>query len=191
MKNCITRRCKNEFSPNGDQTLLIITRKNNERVTTIFDTCYLEIIQKYQWQYQNAGYIRTTGTQGNLSLHRLVCTLRGDDIERKVVDHIDGNPLNNLSSNLRLCTIQDNCRNTRKRPIAQHGGIIGVRKDLRCANSWRAQIYTDRHSHIERTFRDQQEAIKQRLKWELEYFGEFAPQMELIQQQYPDLLPKQ
>ena len=104
------------------------------------------------------------------------------------VDHIDGNPLNNVASNLRVCNAQNNCRNTRNRLNKQGDNIIGVRKDTRCNNSWRAQIYIDKDKHIEKTFRSQRQAIEQRLKWEIQYFGEFAPQIELIKSQYSYLL---
>lgn len=57
-----------------------------------------------------------------------------------------------------------------------------------CHNSWRAQIYLGKDKHIEKTFRSQQAAIEQRLRWEIEYFGEFAPQIEIIKKQYPYLI---
>ena len=67
-------------------------------------------------------------------------------------------------------------------------GVIGVRKDTRCKDSWRAQIYFNQTEHIEKTYKDKELAIIQRLIWELKYFHEFAPQIDLIKSNYPYLL---
>lgn len=188
MRDGTSRRCKNEYSTDGDVSSLTIIRKNGELITTSIDTYFITEIQKYHWQYITAGYVRTTSSQGDILLHRMVCELSGIQIDGMQVDHIDGNPLNNVMSNLRVCSAQENCRNTRNRPIKQRDGIVGVRRDIRCHNSWRAQIYIDKDKHIEKTFRSKQQAIEQRLRWEIEYFGEFAPQIELIKAEYSHLL---
>ena len=187
MNERMSRRCKNEYSTYGDVSLLTVIRESGEAITTLIDTSIMNEIQKYHWQYTTPGYIRTTSSQGYILLHRMV-KLFGRKTNGMQVDHIDGNPLNNVVSNLRVCNAQDNCRNTRNRLNKQGNNIIGVRKDTRCNNSWRAQIYIDKNKHIEKTFRSQQQAIEQRLKWEIQYFGEFAPQIELIKSKYVYLL---
>lgn len=184
----LDKRCTNVFYSDGDCSYLEIHRLNGEVVTAKFDTEYLDIFKMYQWQYMSAGYVRTTQTQGHESMHRMVLKLKGVCLDGLMVDHIDGNPLNNTLSNLRACTHRENCRNSRNRLIAKNNGVIGVRKDTRCINSWRAQIYLGNNKHIEKTFRSREDAVLQRLKWELEYFGEFAPQASLIRSQYPELL---
>lgn len=188
MRDGRSRRCKNEYTTDAEYAYLTIIRKNGECITTAFDIVLFETIRQYHWQYTSAGYIRTTSRQGAVMLHRMICELSGDSVDGMQVDHIDGNPLNNIMGNLRVCSAQENCRNTRKRPVTQQNGIIGVRKDTRCHNSWRAQIYLGKDKHIEKTFRSQQAAIEQRLRWEIEYFGEFAPQIEIIKKQYPYLI---
>ena len=188
MRDGRSHRCKNEYYTDSEYAYLTIIRKNGERITTVFDIVLFETIRKYHWQYTNVGYIRTTSRQGAVMMHRIICELNGNNIDGMQVDHIDGDTLNNISSNLRVCSAQENCRNTRRRPIVQRDGVIGVRRDTRCNNSWRAQIYIGKNKHIEKTFRSEQDAIEQRLKWEIEYFGEFAPQIAIIKEQYPHLL---
>lgn len=182
------RRCANVFYSDENYSYLEIHKQNGEIVTAKFDTEYLDIFKMYHWQHMSAGYIRTTQAQGCESMHRMVLRLKGICLDGLMVDHIDGDPLNNTGSNLRTCTHRENCRNSRNRPIAKNNGVIGVRKDTRCINSWRAQIYLGNNKHIEKTFRSREDAVLQRLKWELEYFGEFAPQADLIMAHYPDLL---
>jgi hypothetical protein len=58
------------------------------------------------------------------------------------VDHIDGDPLNNLPNNLRLCSHEENMRNT-KLYASNKSGAKGVH--LRADNGkWRAFITTSR-----------------------------------------------
>lgn len=56
----------------------------------------------------------------------------------KVVDHIDGNPLNNQKSNLRVCSQGENSRNRIKK--FGNNRFKGVRWDKEC-KKWRAHIW--------------------------------------------------
>lgn len=50
----------------------------------------------------------------NTSAHRVVLAMNGIDVPKgMVIDHIDGNPLNNRLSNLRVCTHGQNIANNR------------------------------------------------------------------------------
>lgn len=177
----------NEWENVNESTVaLIITKRDGSKCRFLIDSEYYEICKQYHW-CMRSGYAASGRSPNNLFLHRLILNLAGCAIPPKYqVDHIDGDVTNNRKTNLRICTAQNNCRNTKRRINSPK--IIGVRKDLRCKNSWRAQIYTDKGEKLEKTYKDETLAILQRLVWELTYFGEFAPQMKLVEQDYPYLL---
>jgi len=56
------------------------------------------------------GYFKSGRSRDRVKLHRLIADCPAD----KVVDHINGDPLDNRRANLRVCTSLDNNRNRRK-----------------------------------------------------------------------------
>lgn len=69
-------------------------------------------------------------------IHRVVWYIvNGELSEEKVIDHIDGNPLNNKIANLRLVSFEINCRN-QARQKNNSSGKTGVHFD---GNYWVAQ----------------------------------------------------
>ena len=95
-------------------------------------------------------------------LHRLVM----DPGEKMMVDHIDGNGLNNLRENLRVCTNSENQRNRRK-----HKGLSkfkGVKPTP--WNTWEATI---QKTHIG-TFPTEDQAARAYDEKAKELFGEYA-----------------
>lgn len=58
-------------------------------------------------------------------VHRVILVMRNIDILGKVIDHIDGNPFNNVISNLSITTQESNCQNQRM-PITNTSGVVGV-----------------------------------------------------------------
>lgn len=66
----------------------------------------------YKWRISGSRLVKGYAVFGNaerLRLHRLVLNLQSSD--KVIVDHIDGNTLNNCKSNLRVCTPHENQRN--------------------------------------------------------------------------------
>lgn len=95
-------------------------------------------------------------------------------------DHKDRNPLNNRRSNLRKATTQENVQNSSKQKN-NTSGFIGVswKKDIQ---KWTAYIIIDKTQKHLGDFINKKDAIRTRLKAEVKYFGEFAPQRHLFEQ---------
>lgn len=113
-----------------------------------------------------AGYIQI-GLDGDLYFaHRLVFVYLFGECGPSV-DHIDGNPSNNKSCNLRLVDQQTNSKNSKK-PKSNKSGCAGVSFDD-VNRKWRATIKVDRKQiHLGR-FTSIGDAIKTRKQAELKY----------------------
>lgn len=134
-----------------------------------------EMVSQFTWCACKNGprfYARrsdySAGKGVTVSMHRMIM----NPPDGCVVDHIDGNGLNNQRSNLRIATNLENSWNQRKRSDST-SGFKGVYWDKQNA-SWRAMIKVHgKRKHIGR-FVDVQEAAKAYDRNAKEYFGEFA-----------------
>lgn len=86
----------------------------------IVDDEDFELVSKYKWHFRvwhngNGGYAVT-----NMRMHRLIMEAPPD----MLVDHINGDPLDNRRCNLRLCTNAQNQQNTGSRGgSSRHKGV--------------------------------------------------------------------
>ena len=93
-----------------------------------------EILSKRRWHVDNCGYARchelktVDPCRPVLLMHRLVMRIVG---ERKMIDHVNGDKLDNRKENLRICTNQQNMCNrdklVHKKEGARHSMYKGVR----------------------------------------------------------------
>lgn len=114
----------------------------------------------------------------NIKLHQFIVG--------KYVDHIDRNPFNNRKNNLRKCTHQENCWN-RRAHIDGSSGFAGVCWDEKTLK-WRAYITINNKQKSLGYFVNKDDAVRARLKAEIEYFGEFSPQSYLLEKYNIDLV---
>jgi len=103
-----------------------------------------DILEQYSWRlwssdryhtcYVTACY-KEEGIKRNKRLHRIIM----NPPDNMVIDHINGNGLDNRKSNLRITTQAKNNRNARKRKNAKTSEYKGVHF---CStfNKWKAQI---------------------------------------------------
>lgn len=83
------------------------------------------------------GYYQVVRKGMNYKVHRVIWELFNGPIpEGFVIDHLDGNSVNNNITNLALKTVAENTRNS-KRNIRNTSGVAGV--SYVCTGYWRAQ----------------------------------------------------
>jgi len=176
----------------GDQIEIFYPKRKNP---IIIDYQDYEKFRRYNWNYSENSkqglypvYDNLTKTERELGirpiyLHHLIANLENKENIRYndsiVVEHKDGNPLNNTRDNLRICTQQQNCFNKSKQSTPCTSKYKGVyhRQDKdggKRKNLWRACIRkNDRLLNIG-SFKTEELAAKAYDEKALELFGEFA-----------------
>lgn len=102
-------------------------------------------------------------------LHRMVM---GVDDPKLVVDHINGNTLDNSKKNLRICSIaENNCNRTNSRNAT---GYKGVRKDGSKKKPYSSRIQHKGKVYLLRYFSDPVKAHEAYCKKAKELHGEFC-----------------
>lgn len=149
---------------------VIITTKKGDKI--IIDKQDFENCKKYAWYIDGYGYPKAPQRvddkfhfKSAIALHRLILNVIDEDV---IVDHIDGNPLNNTRNNLRICTRQENNKNTKSRINGRYPGVRKYR------NKYEARIGSDNHVFILGYFDTEEEAIQARIEAEDKYHGEFG-----------------
>lgn len=102
-------------------------------------------------------------------MHRFIFNL--DSTSELVVDHINHKEFDNRKINLRVCTHQNNTRNGKVRKN-NTSGVTGVvwNKEV---NKWQAQIMVDGKGNNLGFFNEFEDAVSERIKAEIKYFGEY------------------
>lgn len=143
-------------------------------VALVDDDMYEELMQ-YKWSAIRRRYTwyafrstqRVDGRQTTILMHRAILqTPKG-----MLTDHADGNGLNNIRSNLRACTKQQNQQNQRG-----HGGSSKYKgvSWSKARKKWHARIETNgKTSHLG-YFANEDDAAKSYDVAALRLFGEFA-----------------
>jgi hypothetical protein len=110
-------------------------------VATVDDEDYERVIQ-HKWRVQRVGrnaYAYTSISGKQVLMHRLIVNAE----KGTMIDHADGNGLNNQKSNLRPCTYAQNFANARpkqtKNKTSEYKGIWFI-QTVPCRRCWRAAI---------------------------------------------------
>ena len=121
--------------------------------------------------YMRKGYLNIGFNCKEYPLHHLVFFMFKGYLP-KLIDHIDGNKLNNKIENLREASINENARNCKK-PSHNTSGYKGVCW-AKSKNKWQANITVKNKLLFLGRFDDPLEAYKAYCNAAKTYFGEFA-----------------
>lgn len=151
--------------------------QKNEKIGEFFiDLDDIEKVKYHKWRLSN-GHVVTGNAayKNNQELSHIVLDF-DRTIENKVVDHIDGNPLNNTRNNLRICSQANNVLN--KSFMSNNtSGFIGIsfKKDRKL---WVPEIqFRKIRCHLGAT-KDLKQAVYKRYYAEKLLFKEFANKQE-------------
>jgi len=113
------------------------------------------------------GYLKCRKTKK--PVHRVIMSEEGT----KVVDHINGNKLDNRRSNLRVCSIKQNVRNAKKRKSKnQKSKYKGV--SINSSGKYYARIIVDYKSYYLGQYTSEEEAARAYDAAASRYFGDFS-----------------
>jgi len=143
-------------------------------ITIVDDEDYKELI-KFKWhtckRTDNLAYAVTTtypnGNKKELRMHRVILGAT----KGQIVDHIDGDSLNNQRSNLRICSQMENMQNLhRVKGLSKYKGV-GFHKAY---GKWRARIQVNKKPIYLGYFKDEIDAAKAYDEAAKKHFGAFA-----------------
>ena len=159
--------------------------KLTQEKTTLVDDILYDYLSQWKWQamkhHDQGSYyvgrrrlISETNRPTTIKLHRVIWEQKTNkEIPHELeIDHIDGNPLNNTISNLRLSTHQENCSNVKKQLHVSsiYKGVTWYKR----GNNWTAQIrVNDKKIHLG-YFENELDAAKKYDEAATLHFGKFA-----------------
>lgn len=105
-RNMKSNRKPSDIDINGDYAEIVLRDKNcNEVCRAIIDVDDIWKVKEYRFRLSSDGYVRTK--RNTLFIHRIIL----DCPQGMVVDHINGNKLDNRKYNLRICSQATNACN--------------------------------------------------------------------------------
>jgi len=141
--------------------------KMGQEKSMIIDDCDYHLIKDHTWSYDGR-YARSTRRTKRKYAHRLIMKAN----KGQMIDHINGDKLDNRRENLRFCSRHQNAANMQK----MRGGsskFKGVSFDKTTQN-WRAKIGFHGKSLCAGRHETQTKAALAYNKKALELFGKFA-----------------
>ena len=174
----LTRTCidKNEIIDDiekGISKVFLYNRKREKIYEAIIDINQKEKIKQYIWthhQYSNKEYIYAYNRNVGC-MHRFLLNVDKKNL-KSIIDHKNGNTLDNRLENLRLCSRQENSQNSKMRKNNKSGYKgIWFRKDTK---KWGSSIKINEKTYYIGQFDTKEEAIEKYKNKVNELHGEFS-----------------
>ena len=159
------RRSTNTF--NISENILIITTKKGD--TILADAEDYEMLQKYSWCISKTGYAVACIQKRVRKMHR--CILANKLNDGDIIDHANGDPLDNRKTNLRICTPAENGKNISVKS-SNKLGVKGVR--LTKNGTYNVRLVVDGKEIHVGNFRTLEAAISAHTEAERKYHGAYA-----------------
>lgn len=159
-----------------------IMSKTNGECTVYFDESDYDLISKYKWAVNGRPdhlYVQSTKYYGKRKYGAIRCEitlmhrlLMGMEKFSGIVDHIDGNGLNNKRENLRIVTHQQNMCNRKADKMGASGlkGVYWVKN----IKKWEARISHNKKQVIGGYFLTKKEAAIKYNELATQYHGNYA-----------------
>lgn len=141
--------------------------------SALIDEVWFPIFSQFKWQVLKSkgnNYCRSSiyadSKHSQELMHRIIMAA----LPHQLVDHINGNGLDNRRCNLRLCNFGQNAMNAkvRKNKESKYKGVF------RCQNKWCAKVRKNRKTVFLKAFNLEVDAAKAYNKAAAKHFGEFA-----------------
>ena len=149
----------------------LYNQKNEKIAAFVIDVCDIQKVKYHKWRLSHGHVVTGLPSKGQQrDLSHVVLDIQKDD--SVVVDHINGDPLDNTRDNLRICSQGENVLN--KRFMSNNAsGFIGVsyKKDRDRYDPEIRFEYTRCHLGMTKTI---EEAVYKRYIAEQLLFGEYA-----------------
>lgn len=137
------------------------------QLIALIDRELSSVIQEYRWHLDRDGYARTKSSGGALWMHRLIV----DVPDGHMVDHINGDTLNNTRANLRI--VDNRLNQANKNPNATRR-FKGVYRNSKIPSMFEARIGWGKKSLYLGLFRSEQEAAAAYDEKAVELYGKYA-----------------
>lgn len=156
---------------NNIARIIIKDAKQKIKCESIIDAEDVDKIKDYKW-YESYGYCVTKAIDPKCGTD--ISNVIFNDYKNKY-DHISHDRLDNRKINLRPVTSQQNAMNMGKK-CTNKSGVTGVRKEKTVKSpKWVANITLNYKNKWLGSYDTFDEAVKARLKGEIEYFKEYSP----------------
>lgn len=152
---------------------IVLHGKYGKGKYAVVDDDDYNLVSPYRWYYLKGGYARAEIFDGSkqrkrILMHRLILNASDGD----VVDHINGNGLDNRKSNIRICTFTQNGQNRRPNinSSSTYKGVSFHRKH----NKWTARIRVNGRLINIGLFESEIDAARAYDIMAIKHFGEYA-----------------